>query len=156
METCGVYSIGGQVQGVEVKTAPLASGAVSGPFPVGAVQSFILPWPASVNALYRSVGGRVRVSESARAWKAQALALLSCSRCFGVKWPLVGRLGVRIEAYPPNKRARDLDNLIKVTLDAGNGLLWADDAQIDDVRIIRCGVDPDKKGYIELTVSVLP
>ena len=125
------------------------------------VQSFILPWPASVNALYRAVAGRVRVSAEARTWKAKAQSLLACSRCTGVVWPLVGRLGVSIEVFAPNKRARDLDNLIKVTLDAGNGLLWVDDAQIDDLRIVRCGVDvrrdvdPKKKGFIELTVSVL-
>lgn len=147
-------SIAGLVSmpGVAVKIAPPASGAPSGPIEV---QSFILPWPASVNALYRSVGGRVRVSAAARSWKAQAMALLNSSRCTGVSWPLVGRLGVVIEAWPPNQRARDLDNLIKVVLDAGNQLLWLDDSQIDDIRIVRMGVDPDKKGYIQLTVFVL-
>lgn len=119
------------------------------------IQTFILPWPASVNALYRAVNGQVRVSEAARSWKAKAMAAMDSSRCFGVKWPLTGRLGVLIEAYPPNKRARDLDNLIKVVLDAGNQSLWLDDAQIDDLRIVRMGVDPDKKGTIRLVVSTL-
>lgn len=80
---------------------------------------------------------------------------MACSRCTGVDWPLAGRLGVSIEVFAPNKRARDLDNLLKVTLDAGNGLLWADDVQIDDLRIVLCGVDPDKKGFIQLVVATL-
>ena len=121
----------------------------------GEVQTFVLPWPASVNALYRSVGGRVRVSAAARVWKAQAAALLSCLRCVGVSWPLTGRLGIVIEAWPPNRRARDLDNLIKVTLDAGNGLLWLDDAQIDDIRIVRMDVDPDHAGFVRFVVFAL-
>lgn len=121
----------------------------------GEVQSFVLPWPASVNALYRSVGGKVRVSAEARAWKAQAAALLSCLRCVGVSWPLAGRLGIMIEAWPPNKRARDLDNLIKAILDAGNGLLWHDDAQIDDIRIVRMDVDPDGIGFVRFIVFTL-
>lgn len=119
------------------------------------VQAFILPWPVSVNALYRAVKGQVRVSEATRAWKAKAMALLDSSRCFGPAWPLAGRLGVVIEAWPPNQRARDLDNLIKVVLDSGNQLLWADDSQIDDIRIVRMGVDPDKKGFVRLVVFAL-
>lgn len=139
-----VFSIGAALPGVTVKVNVSVE-----------VQSFILPWPASVNALYRSVGGRVRVSEAARSWKAQAMAVLNSSRCTGVSWPLAGRLGVVIEAWSPNQRARDLDNLIKVVLDSGNQLLWQDDAQIDDIRIVRMGVDPDKKGYIQLAVFLL-
>ena len=119
------------------------------------LQTFILPWPASVNALYRSVHGQVRVSEAARSWKARAMAILDSSRCFGVKWPLTGRLGVVIEAWPPNQRARDLDNLLKVVLDAGNQSLWLDDSQIDDIRIVRMGVDSEKKGFLRLMVSTL-
>ena len=119
------------------------------------IQTFILPWPASVNALYRAVNGQVRVSEAARAWKSKAMIALDSSRCFGVKWPLTGRLGVLIEAWPPNKRARDLDNLIKIVLDCGNQSLWLDDSQIDDIRIVRMDVDPDKKGFLRLMVSTL-
>ena len=119
------------------------------------VQSFVLPWPVSVNALYRSVKGRVQVSEKARAWKAQAMARLDSSRRFGVDWPLAGRLGVLIEAYSPNRRARDLDNLIKAVLDAGNRSLWLDDKQIDDIRIVRMEPDPYRRGFIRLTVYLL-
>ncbi len=140
------------MSGVAVKTAPAASGASSGPVEV---QSFVLPWPASVNAMYRAISGRILVSDVARSWKSKAMVVMDSSRCFGVPWPLTGRLGVVIEAWPPNKRARDLDNLIKVVLDAGNQSLWLDDSQIDDIRVVRMGVDPDKKGYIQLTVFTL-
>ena len=125
------------------------------PMPSGEVQSFVLPWPVSVNALYRTVGGRPCLNRGARAWKAQALALLGSSRCLGVPWPLPGRLAVVIEAFPPNRHKRDLDNLLKVILDAANGVLWGDDQQIDDLRIVRSQLDPKKYGFVRLIVSVL-
>lgn len=34
---------------------------------------------------------------------------------------------------PTGKRSGDLDNLVKMILDAGNGILWADDSIITDL-----------------------
>ncbi len=45
---------------------------------------------------------------------------------------------VRVEAWMPDKRKRDLDNLCKALLDAiTHAGLWEDDSQIDDLRIYR-------------------
>lgn len=52
-----------------------------------------------------------------------------------------GRLGVFIEAYPPDKRARDLDNILKSLLDSlTKSGVWADDSQIDDLQVKRMTV----------------
>ncbi len=49
-----------------------------------------------------------------------------------------GRLRVEIEAYPPDRRKRDLDNILKSLLDALTYAgIWEDDSQIDDLRIYR-------------------
>ncbi len=49
-----------------------------------------------------------------------------------------GRLGMLIEAYPPDKRSRDLDNILKSLLDSlTKAGVWADDSQIDDLRVVR-------------------
>ncbi|NBW23084.1 MAG: RusA family crossover junction endodeoxyribonuclease, partial [Caulobacteraceae bacterium] len=42
------------------------------------------------------------------------------------------------EAFPPDKRKRDLDNVLKSLLDAlTHANVWDDDSQIDDLRIYR-------------------
>ena len=52
--------------------------------------------------------------------------------------PLTGRVAVRIEAQPPDRRVRDLDNLLKAPLDAlTHAGLWVDDSQIDELTIMR-------------------
>jgi crossover junction endodeoxyribonuclease RusA len=49
-----------------------------------------------------------------------------------------GRLAVEIEAHVPDKRKRDLDNLFKAVLDSlTHAGVWADDSQIDALRIVR-------------------
>lgn len=51
---------------------------------------------------------------------------------------LEGRICLFIAIYPPDRRKRDIDNVLK----AGNDALthagaWVDDSQIDDLRIVR-------------------
>jgi len=58
--------------------------------------------------------------------------------------PLTGPLVVLILAYPPDNRRRDLDNLIKATLDSLQGAnFFLDDSQIDKLSIDRMQI---KKG----------
>ncbi len=52
--------------------------------------------------------------------------------------PLRESVAVTISVMPPDRRRRDLDNLLKLLLDAMNGILWSDDSQIDDLHIVRC------------------
>ena len=49
------------------------------------------------------------------------------------------RLGIEVQVYPPDKRCRDNDNILKGILDSlvSCGLM-IDDEQIDDIRVIRC------------------
>jgi crossover junction endodeoxyribonuclease RusA len=66
--------------------------------------------------------------------------------------PLNGRLSVRIEAQPPDKRKRDLDNLLKAPLDAlTHAGLWVDDEQIDELTIVRLG--PLRGGALRVVVT---
>jgi crossover junction endodeoxyribonuclease RusA len=51
---------------------------------------------------------------------------------------MAGRLAVSIEAFPPDRRKRDLDNMLKALLDSmTHAGIWHDDDQIDEVRIVR-------------------
>ena len=49
---------------------------------------------------------------------------------------LTGDLMIDIEAFMPDKRRRDLDNILKALLDAlTHAGVWLDDSQIVDLRI---------------------
>ena len=51
---------------------------------------------------------------------------------------VMGRMAVWIKACPSDKRKRDLDNLLKATLDALNAAgMFEDDSFIDDLHIVR-------------------
>ena len=48
------------------------------------------------------------------------------------------RLKIFLIAYPPDKRKRDIDNLLKAVIDAlQHASVFPDDSQIDDLHIIR-------------------
>lgn len=46
-----------------------------------------------------------------------------------------------ISLYPPDRRKRDIDNVLKALLDAlQHAGCYEDDSQLDDLRIVRCEV----------------
>lgn len=66
---------------------------------------------------------------------------------------LAGRLAVSMVACPPDRRARDLDNVLKATLDAmTHAGVWLDDSQIDLLSVERAQVV--KGGELRVTISV--
>jgi len=59
---------------------------------------------------------------------------------------------VTIKAIAPDKRRRDLDNMLKAVLDAlEHAKVYENDSQIDDLRITR--LPPEKPGRIIVTVT---
>ena len=109
-----------------------------------------LPWPPSVNRVWRSVGGRVLLSAEGRAYR-QAVAVAVLEQ-HGAGDPLTGRLSMIIEAYPPDRRKRDIDNLAKASIDAigSTKLIFVNDSQIDHLSIHRCAVE--KPGRLEIQI----
>ena len=109
----------------------------------------ILPWPVSVNALYRARGRRVYVSARGKAFK-QACGIIFA----GTKMVYeTERVWLDIEVHPPDNRRRDISNLIKIVEDA---LPWfRDDSQVDEIKIKRCEKDHRKKGYIKIKCGAL-
>ena len=109
----------------------------------------ILPWPVSVNALYRARGRRVYVSARGKAFKK------ACGIIFaGTKMVYeTERVWLDIEVHPSDNRRRDISNLIKIVEDA---LPWfRDDSQVDEIKIKRCEKDHRKKGYIKIKCGAL-
>lgn len=111
-----------------------------------------LPYPPTVNHYWeRNRNGSLRIGPPGKlfrervAWQVRTKGL----RC------LTGRLGTTIVAYPPDRRVRDLDNVLKALCDSlTHAGLWEDDSQIDDLRVLRGDVVPG--GRITLAIRELP
>jgi len=89
--------------------------------------TFELPWPPSVNHYYRRVGARTLISRAGREFRRRVARILATHRLA----PAVGRLAVTVEVYPPDRRRRDIDNLLKAVLDAcQHGGAFPDDSRI--------------------------
>ncbi|MYZ41404.1 RusA family crossover junction endodeoxyribonuclease [Achromobacter sp. KS-M25] len=110
-----------------------------------------LPYPPSVNGYWRSpnkgpLAGRTLISERGRAYRSIVMA----AQKPGIAPP--GRLQVHVDAYPPDRRKRDLDNVFKGLLD---GLVHAgvieDDSLIDKLSIHRFA--PVAKGLVRVFIS---
>lgn len=114
--------------------------------------TYTLPFPVSVNSLYRAVQGRSKLSKRGREFYADGLrVLLPQPRPSS---PLLGRLAVSIVLHPPTRRGYDCDNYAKGALDlltkAG---IWGDDEQITRLLIEKGTVT--KGGAAVVTVEVL-
>lgn len=131
-------------------------------------QSFVisLPWPPSVNTYWRSLimplskerlslrkgklQHRVAVILSEEGRKYRELVQEQVWRQRPPR--LTGKLAVWIHAMPPDRRARDLDNLPKGVLDGlAHAGVFRDDCDIDDLRISRFAVRPG--GQLAVQIS---
>lgn len=108
-----------------------------------------IPWPPSANRYWRNWQGRMVKSTEARNYQAAV-----GNQSLAEKWDKFQhqRVKVFIEAFPPDKRKRDLDNVQKVTLDSFeySGVFFNDE-QVDDLRIVRREVVPG--GLLRVTVE---
>ena len=98
---------------------------------------FQLPYPPSVNHIYRRTGrgGRqVVLKDSVRDWRADAGWAYKAA---GGR-VLHGRVMVEVSLYPPAKgRVGDVDNALKATLDALKGVAYRDDEQVTMIVVVR-------------------
>lgn len=113
----------------------------------------ILPWPPSVNRYWRTVRGRMLISREGRAYRLAVVDRIIRHRSLRI--PCAGRLAVSIVASPPDRRRRDLDNLLKAPLDAlAHADVYQDDEQIDSLTIERGPLVPD--GELRVCVQEVP
>lgn len=109
-----------------------------------------LPWPPSLNRIWRAVAGRVILAEAARRYKVTCANALPTGRVD----PLRGRLVVTCLACPPAKAGRaawDIMNREKLLSDTlTEQRVWLDDSQIDVFMIARG--DPSGDGHIDVLI----
>lgn len=112
-----------------------------------------LPYPPSVNHYWRRVGPRTLISREGRAFRKDVCALLGGGG--PRKPPAGGRIALAMDAFPPDRRRRDLDNIQKPVLDAlEHAGVYEDDSQVDLLLTRRR--EPVKGGSLEVRIDELP
>ncbi len=117
----------------------------------GSPLALSLPYPPTVNHYWdRNRNGSLRIGEAGKAFRERVAWTV---RAKGLRC-LSGRLRTTIVAHPPDRRTRDLDNVLKALCDSlTHAGLWEDDGQIDDLRVLRGDVLPG--GRVDVSVREL-
>ncbi len=128
-----------------------------------------LPWPPTINTYWQEAqpskktaalfaAGKIKriprhtfISERGKVFRTAAVALCREQHRDPA---LKGRLRILILAHPPDRRIRDIDNIVKPLFDAlAYGGIFVDDNQIDDYRNIRQPIA--KGGMVRLRIREL-
>lgn len=120
----------------------------------------VLPFPPSINHYWRKWRNRMVISREGRAYREAVCGLLtqtagSMSGNGPRKPPADGRVALAMDAFPPDRRRRDLDNLQKPLLDAmQHAGVYLDDSQID--LLVTRRRERRDGGEVVVTVEDLP
>jgi crossover junction endodeoxyribonuclease RusA len=107
-----------------------------------------LPFPPSVNTYWRNFNGRMLISKKGREYRKTVADQVLIQK--GAKH-YAGKIKLTIEAWRPDERKRDLDNLLKAPLDAlTHAGVYTDDQLIVDLRIYWAN---DKGGKLKVKVE---
>lgn len=110
-----------------------------------------LPWPPSINHYWRHTKNGHYISEEGKNYR--QLVFFHCLKHKG-KFTKDDRLSVHIQAHPPDRRKRDLDNVLKSLLDAlQHAGIYNDDCQIDRLSISR---KIPLNGKVGITIEAIP
>ena len=111
--------------------------------------SFDVPFPPSMNTMWRNFRGRTVLSKAGRAFReeVQNIVIDKNIPSFGDK-----KLKVMMILRPRDKRKTDIDNRIKCVLDAlQDAGVFDDDFQVDELSIVRG--KPIKGGAIRVLIE---
>jgi crossover junction endodeoxyribonuclease RusA len=121
------------------------------PLPVNgnAATIITLPWPPSLNKLYRSTGSGIRITRDAIAYKNEVRTILRNKRVTLTTQPV----SLTIHQYRPQKRG-DIDNYSKLLLDSLQGYVYENDSQVNELHIFRH--DDKRNPRVMLTIRTTP
>lgn len=111
-----------------------------------------LPYPPSANRIWRNVRGKTLKSAEYRTWLASALVWIkSANRTL----PLIrGPYRLTVTATRPDRRARDLDNLLKPISDClTQAGVIEDDSNAASILLAWSEAAPIKGGAISIVVE---
>lgn len=96
---------------------------------------FEIPYPPSINHYMIQSGKRRFLSEKARDYREKVFLIV---HNLGKSFNKLSKLSLNIEMFPPDNRIRDVDNILKATLDAlQHAGLYSNDYQIEQLSIHR-------------------
>jgi crossover junction endodeoxyribonuclease RusA len=116
----------------------------------------ILPYPVSANRYWRTVVAKKQqraltfVSQEAKTYKAEVGWR---AKEAGIRAPIVGPVQLTFRLVPKNGVCMDLDNALKVSIDALKGIVFGDDSQV--YRLVAERLDADPTGA-RLEVDIEP
>ena len=114
-----------------------------------------LPWPPSVNHYWRYGNGHFYISTEGRRYKLAVCGIIATANVR----PLEGNVKITIDAFPPDRRRRDIDNLEKALMDAcikRDGFatgLFLDDSQVKRKISTMWDYHPDYAGQVMLSIE---
>lgn len=112
------------------------------------MDQLVLPWPPSSNTYWRRNGPRYFITAAGIAYRQQVAIL---GREWRDRFAKEQRVSVIVEAYPPDKRRRDVDNIFKCLLDSMQwAKIYVDDSQIDRLFVERKAVEPPGKVIVSI------
>lgn len=94
-----------------------------------------LPYPPSINSYYgRTRSGQVFIKEKGKEYRKYVVENFTVLS----EKTLLDKISLKIHLYPPDKRKRDLDNVLKSLLDSlTHACVYEDDSLIDELTISR-------------------
>jgi Holliday junction resolvase RusA-like endonuclease len=107
------------------------------------VCSVVVPGDPTTKARARIVAGRAYTPARTKEWQ-DYIGWFVRVACPGIQPNATHHLGIRIRFYTRTKQRRDLDNLVKLVLDACNGVVWHDDVQVVELfsQVVRGNAEP--------------
>ena len=88
-----------------------------------------LPLPPSANKYWTYARGKIYTSDEAQAYKNEVRTFTKCEM-------ITGDVVINLTVFRP-RRAGDLDNYLKIMLDALQGVLYENDKQIVEIHAFR-------------------
>jgi len=113
---------------------------------------FTLPYPPSVNRYWRHIvmGDKPRTIISRKGREYRATVICQLANLVGVPAAHPIRLGCRV--FLPDRRRRDIDNILKALLDSmQHAGMYKDDNQITELNVWKPAVK--KPGSVDITLT---
>ena len=113
-----------------------------------------LPYPPTVNHYWLASGHRRYIGPAGQRFRKDAYYLIKAAQRAHKPANSLLEVSVSLEVYPPDRRRRDLDNILKPILDAlqHSGVI-EDDSQVAELIVRRCERKPG--GGIRVKVTPL-
>lgn len=112
-----------------------------------------LPFPPSVNHYYIRTKFGVAIGAKGKQFRQEAIYLASRQVSKSDHFSADKRLYLSVAVFAPDRRKRDLDNILKAGVDSlTHAGVFADDSQIDHLEVIRKAVQKND-GRVIITIE---